>query len=270
MIADHSVYPPSAEHAAANYQAMSTTSITDYIRGLLPDEATRLDDPPFYCSYSGSIQGIWKNTKCIPLILGAPGGHCGCTVYSWKEAIYTMASGQSFKDILFGSRGWDRLHGVLLELFGGEELFVLGPQLIDTLQKVPNPPPSLTKFLRRLSESPWLMLRQQPIARSRRSTLQPSQKTFTERWGLETNSLSWVFIDKEVIERMYLIDWAIRDSPLVEDIEMCEGVPVSLSSRRAKLLNLTPDDFFYDDYVDLVNQTTSLEDEESVDDLYLL
>ncbi|KAG8706455.1 hypothetical protein FRC08_001066 [Ceratobasidium sp. 394] len=52
---------------------------------------------------------------------------------------------------------------------------------------------------------------------------------------------------------------SIRDTPLKEDVEVDEdGEPITLSSRRAKLLNTHPNDFFYQDFVQLVNETAGL------------
>ncbi|KAG9089524.1 hypothetical protein FS749_001268 [Ceratobasidium sp. UAMH 11750] len=231
-------------------------SNTDYVRALLPHEATWLDSPPLYCVYSGSIQGIWKDYTCIPMILGTPGGHCGCTVYSWTEAIYTLASGQSFKDILQGPRGWDKLHTILLDLFGREDHFILGPHFVALLQTIPEPPASLVKVLRYNLNSYWLQC----------STGRPRPALVAEPWSKET---LLKVIDCEVIDNMYLLHGAIRDRPLREDVELVDGVPTKLSARRAKLLNVSENDFFYDDFVQLVNQTAGLVERVPLDDAKL-
>ncbi|KAG9089238.1 hypothetical protein FS749_001500 [Ceratobasidium sp. UAMH 11750] len=229
-------------------------SNTDYVRALLPHEATWSDSPPLYCVYTGSIQGIWKDYACIPMILSTPGGHCGCTVYSWTEAIYTRASGQSFKDILLSPKGWGLLHAILLDLFGREDQFILGPYLVTLLQNICEPPPSLSKTLRYNMNSYWLQC----------STARPRPALVAEPWCTET-ILSGV-IDREVIDNMYLLNSTILDRPLNENVEIVDGVPTKLSARRAKLLNLSENDFFYDDYVQLVNRTAGFVKEVPVDD----
>ncbi|KAG8706501.1 hypothetical protein FRC08_001014 [Ceratobasidium sp. 394] len=190
------------------------------------------------------------------MILSAPGGHCGCTVYSWVEAIYTRASGQSFRDLLLSSKGWNQLYGVLLDLFGSEEHFILGPYMIQALQAVPNPPSSLVKTLQ------LEMLEHQPPC----GVTFSQRKLFDKPWNDDPTLFHSGFIDNELIEHMYLVNCTILDKPLSEDVEMHEGVPVRLSNRRAELLRMDPNDFFYDDYVKLVNRTAKLVDEVPADD----
>ncbi|KAG9122892.1 hypothetical protein FRC07_000535 [Ceratobasidium sp. 392] len=135
---------------------------------------------------------------------------------------------------------------------------------MDTLRQVPNPPPSLIRVLQTVSELRWTMPRFVP--RTRRSTAHPRQAPLSDPWSVKTATLLPGVIEREVIERMYIINHAIRDRPLIEDVEILNGVPVTLSTRRARLLNLRPNDFFYDDFVQLVNRTAQPVTSASIND----
>ncbi|KAG9077567.1 hypothetical protein FRC06_008837 [Ceratobasidium sp. 370] len=57
---------------------------------------------------------------------------------------------------------------------------------------------------------------------------------------------------------MYLINSSIRDRPVSEDAGT-HGT--TQSTHRAKILDVHPDDFFYEDYVRLINRTAKPVDE---------
>ncbi|CUA73044.1 hypothetical protein RSOLAG22IIIB_10488 [Rhizoctonia solani] len=105
---------------------------------VLEPRATARDGPPFYCMYLGPVQGVWKNRQNIEIITStfSKGHHLkGCVVYSWVEARYVLAASRSFKDILESRGGWPLLYRVLLDLFGEQSAFILGPNILSELGK---------------------------------------------------------------------------------------------------------------------------------------
>ncbi|EUC61597.1 hypothetical protein RSOL_401170, partial [Rhizoctonia solani AG-3 Rhs1AP] len=114
--------------------------------------ATPADRMPLYVVYLGPIQGAWSNVENVRKIAALNIPFRFCTAYTWKEALYVRAAGESFADIAAGRPGWPRLHAVLLDLFGNEASFILGPTLVDMLENInkSTPSPTLTSALKQI------------------------------------------------------------------------------------------------------------------------
>ncbi|CAE6445299.1 unnamed protein product [Rhizoctonia solani] len=114
-------------------------ALTGTVRAALDHQATAWDGPPLYCIYSGPIQGVWAERHNVNLIIANYAQFHdlkACVVYSWTEARYVLSSQRSFKDILNSKGEWPLLYTVLLDLFGDEGKFILGPEvtaMLDTL-----------------------------------------------------------------------------------------------------------------------------------------
>ncbi|KAG8707051.1 hypothetical protein FRC11_007739 [Ceratobasidium sp. 423] len=154
--------PPNAtsQSHCTHAHDMLAESCVGTVHAALNPCATAWDGPPLYCMYSGPIQGVWKQRHNIELIVSNYRQHHhlkACVAYSWTEAHFVLAASQSFKDILESKGGWPLLYWVLLDIFGDEGAFILGPELVSRLGRVcaeqPQPESSLLQVLEHAREN---------------------------------------------------------------------------------------------------------------------
>ncbi|KAG8700477.1 hypothetical protein FRC08_004675 [Ceratobasidium sp. 394] len=236
------------------------------IRDNLDTQALPTHQPPFYVVYDGPIQGVWKRYANIALILECRHSIRFCKAYSWTEVRYVLASQCSFKDILYTKEnGWSMLYPILLELFGNEHAFKIGPELHEALLKVRNRPPSLQRVLAHLSsQTIFLGPLTQAHASRRLSDLAilaslptlppPSQLPSLSELGTQGGAAAdedesaKVFlqsgIDFEVQMRMAVLDHHVSERSRQNEVEVLSRVIDRLTARLQKLTEGQEDEMY--------------------------
>ncbi|KAG8681342.1 hypothetical protein FRC09_017553, partial [Ceratobasidium sp. 395] len=134
-----------------------------------------------------------------------------CKAHSWAEARYVVTAYQSFKDILYSKNGWPLLYGIMIELFGNESAFIVGPELLKELREVADPSPSLRRVIARASVPPPSLanLRPEPLIPlpPHPSPADTTPEEFSEQQRLEIYRQN--AIDLDVQMRMIVLDHAV-------------------------------------------------------------
>ncbi|KAG9088449.1 hypothetical protein FS749_002162 [Ceratobasidium sp. UAMH 11750] len=257
--------PLSSSLLACNhrFKAMSGGRVQT-IRDSMDTQALPTHLPPFYVTYDGPIQGVWKRYANISLILDNNVHVRFCKAYSWAEVRYVLAAQHSFKDLLCTKpTGWNLLYPVLLELFGSEGNFKIGQELHEALLRVPNPPPSLQRvlmhissratYLRRFSQAPSDVA---PLSAFLSLPTLPPPPQAPPSLGLGTQAntaadeetLVTSFpqdpIDFKVHMRMVVLDYQISERSRQNEAEVLSRVIDRLTARLERLNNADEDDLY--------------------------
>ncbi|KAG8692938.1 hypothetical protein FRC09_010855 [Ceratobasidium sp. 395] len=172
------------------------------------------DGAPYYCVYGGMIQGIWKRYWNIQLIKGISDPNLQfCKAYSWDEARYVRAASRSFRDILYSKHGWPLLYGTLMEVFGDESAFVIGPGLLKDLCALDIASSSLLRVIALASVSPPNLGNLQPEPQipppPHPSPAAATSGELEEQQQLEMYRQN--AIDMDVRMRMIVLDYAVQE-----------------------------------------------------------
>ncbi|KAG8683568.1 hypothetical protein FRC09_015995 [Ceratobasidium sp. 395] len=164
-----------------------------------------------------------------------------CKAHSWAEARYVVTAYRSFKDILYSKNGWPLLYGIMIELFGNESAFIVGPELLKELREVANPSPSLRRVIARESVPPPSLanLRPEPIIPlpPHPSPANTTPEELSEQQRLEIYRQN--AIDLDVQMRMIVLDYAVdqreADYGVRHEVQVLSRIVDRLSERVSNL-----------------------------------